>query len=55
MVGESASLHYLHRLKLLQACLLRESCGILSAPDLTTESYDIMRENAYFGDMTEFR
>ena len=34
---------------------LRESCGILSAPDLTTESYDIMRENAYFGDMTEFR
>lgn len=34
---------------------LRESCGILSAPDLTTESYDIMREKAYFGDMTEFR
>ena len=34
---------------------LRESCGILSAHDLTTESYDIMREKAYFGDMTEFR
>ena len=34
---------------------LRESCGILSASDLTTESYDIMREKAYFGDMTEFR
>ena len=34
---------------------LRESCGILSASNLTTESYDIMREKAYFGDMTEFR
>jgi radical SAM-linked protein len=34
---------------------LRESCGILSAPDLTTESYDIMRLNAYFDNMTEFR
>jgi hypothetical protein len=34
---------------------LRESCGILSASDLTTESYDIMRLNAYFDNMTEFR
>ena len=34
---------------------LREYCGILSASDLTTESYDIMREKAYFGDMSEFR
>ena len=33
---------------------LREYCGILSASDLTTESYDIMREKAYFGDMSEW-
>ena len=34
---------------------LRASVGILTAEDITTESYDIMREQAYFGDMTEFR
>ena len=34
---------------------LRDGVGILSAPDLTSESYEIMRLNAYFDDMTEFR
>ena len=34
---------------------LRDGVGILSAPDLTIESYEIMRLNAYFDDMTEFR
>lgn len=34
---------------------LRDGCGILSSPDLTKESYEIMRLNAYFGDMSEFR
>ena len=33
---------------------LRDKCGILSSPDLTSEYYDIMRLNAYFEDMTEF-
>ena len=35
--------------------VLREKCGILSEPDLTTESYTIMREKAYCADMTEFK
>lgn len=34
---------------------LRDGCGILSSPDLTKETYEIMRLNAYFGDMGEFR
>ena len=34
---------------------LRLSCGILTSPDLMSESYDVMRLNAYFDDMTEFR
>ena len=34
---------------------LRDGVGILSAPDLTRESYEIMRLNAYFDDMSEFR
>jgi radical SAM-linked protein len=34
---------------------LRDGTGILSAPDLTKESYEIMRLNAYFEDMSEFR
>lgn len=34
---------------------LREKCGILSSEDLTTESYSIMRERAYFADMSEFK
>ena len=34
---------------------LRDGIGILSAPDLTSESYEIMRLNAYFDDMREFR
>ena len=35
--------------------LLRERCGILSNPDLTKEYYSIMRERAYFEDMTDFK
>ena len=35
--------------------ILRERCGILSAHDITTEWYSIMRERAYLEDMTEFR
>ncbi len=34
---------------------LREKCGILSSPDLTAESYSIMRNRAYLADMSEFR
>ena len=34
---------------------LKDGCGILSSPDLTKESYEIMRLNAYFEDMREFR
>ena len=34
---------------------LREGTGILSSPDLTKEGYEIMRFNAYFEDMSEFR
>ena len=35
--------------------VLRDKCGILSDCDLTKEYYSIMRERAYFADMTEFR
>jgi radical SAM-linked protein len=35
--------------------LLRERVGILSDPDLTRETYSIMRERAFAGDMSEFR
>ena len=35
--------------------VLREKCGILADADLTKEYYSIMRESAYFSDMTEFR
>lgn len=34
---------------------MREKCGMLSSPNLTEESYEIMRLNAYLDDMTEFR
>ena len=34
---------------------LRDGTGILSSPDLTKEGYEIMRLNAYFEDMSEFR
>ena len=34
---------------------LREKCGVLSSDDLTSESYSIMRNNAYNKDMSEFR
>ena len=34
---------------------LREKCGILSSPDLTSESYEILRLNAFREDMSEFR
>lgn len=34
---------------------LREKCGILADADLTKEYYSVMRENAYFADMSEFR
>ena len=34
---------------------LKDKCGLLSHPDLTAEHYEIMRLNAYFGDMTEFK
>ena len=34
---------------------LKTECGILSNPDLTKEYYPIMRNEAYKGDMTEFR
>ena len=35
--------------------VLRERCGILSNPTLTKEYYSIMRNAAFFEDMTEFR
>ncbi len=35
--------------------VLREKCGVLSSANLLEESYDIMRLNAYFDDMREFR
>ena len=34
---------------------LREGCGLLSCADLTSEYYEILRLNAYFDDMKEFR
>ena len=34
---------------------LRDGAGILSSPDLTKEDYEIIRLNAYFEDMSEFR
>lgn len=34
---------------------LKEKFGILSGEDLTAEYYSIMRENAYFSDMREFK
>lgn len=34
---------------------LRDKCGILSSDNLLSESYEIMRLNAYLSDMTEFR
>lgn len=35
--------------------VLRQKCGILSSGDLLSESYSIMRTNAYREDMSEFR
>ena len=34
---------------------LRDGTGILSSSDLTSEGYEIMRLNAYFDDMSDFR
>ncbi len=34
---------------------LKESCAILSSPDLTSEYYSIMRECAYKEDLSEFK
>ena len=34
---------------------LKDKVGILSAPDLTSEYYSILREKAYTADMREFR
>lgn len=34
---------------------LKNSCGLLTHPDLTAENYEIVRLNAYLEDMTEFR
>ena len=34
---------------------LRDGCGILSSPDITSEHYETLRLKAYFGDMTDFR
>ncbi len=34
--------------------VLRDKCGILSSDDLTSESYSILRTNAYKEDMTPF-
>lgn len=34
---------------------LRNTCGVLSASDITSESYDILRLNAFCADMTEFK
>ena len=33
----------------------RDKCGILSSDDLLSESYSIMREEAYYDDLTVFR
>lgn len=35
--------------------LLRAECGLLSSPDLMSETYTVMRTNAYCSDMTVFR
>lgn len=35
--------------------VLSEKCGILSSDDLMSESYSIMRENAYLSDMNIFK
>jgi hypothetical protein len=35
--------------------LLRNEAGVLSCPDITKESYTIMRLSAYRSDMSEFR
>ncbi len=35
--------------------VLRDKCGILSSDNLLSESYSIMREEAYYDDMTVFR
>ena len=35
--------------------VLKDKCGILSEENLTEESYSILRQKAYFADMTEFR
>ena len=34
---------------------LREKCGVLTDSNLMSESYTVMRDAAYFEDMTEFR
>lgn len=34
---------------------LRDKCAVLASSDLTAESYEILRTNAFFADMTEFR
>ena len=34
---------------------LRSHTGVLSSTDLMSESYTVMREAAYFADMSEFR
>ena len=34
---------------------LRDRCGLLNSADLMSEHYEIMRLNAYFADMTEFK
>ena len=34
---------------------LRDKCGILSSSDIMSESYEIMRLNAYLADMSEFK
>ena len=34
---------------------LRDKCGLLSCSDLMAEHYEVLRTNAYFDDMTEFR
>ena len=34
---------------------IRKECSALSSADLLSESYTIMRENAYFADMSDFR
>lgn len=34
---------------------LRKECGILSSENLLSESYTVMRDNAFFEDLSEFR